>query len=222
MSAPANPLAPAAPAVDIRPVGPEHLQAIAVVHCASFPESALSSLGTEAVRRLYEWQLVGPHEAVALGAFVNDELKGFCVGGIFRKKMSGYLRRNVVFLVSRVAVRPWLMLRGGFRDRFIAALRILRVLPPPTNGVPLYQDSNPHSFGILSIGVHPDLQGHGIGRVLMAEAEAVARQRGFRRMNLSVKTSNYEAIRFYEALAWTRRVGPDGVWHGEMTKWLKG
>jgi len=38
-------------------------------------------LGTEAVRRYYEWQLVGPHEVTAISAYINTELVGFCFGG---------------------------------------------------------------------------------------------------------------------------------------------
>ena len=33
------------------------LPAVASVHMAAFPKSALTMLGTEAVRRYYEWQL---------------------------------------------------------------------------------------------------------------------------------------------------------------------
>lgn len=206
--------------VEVRRLGPEQMQSVAIVHRAAFPDSALSTLGTEAVRRYYEWQLVGPHDSVALGAFVDGELGAFCVGGIFRAKMSGYLRKNRGFLLVQLARHPWLLARAGFRERLVAGLRIVKLLPPPKNGVPLYQDSDPTSFGILSIAVHPRHQGLGLGRRLMSEAEAIARERGFRKMNLSVKVSNDQAIRFYEGLNWERRPSPQAGWKGEMTKCL--
>ncbi|MFN2444316.1 MAG: GNAT family N-acetyltransferase [Vicinamibacterales bacterium] len=208
--------------IEVQPIGADHLQTVAEVHCAAFPDSALSTLGTEAVRRYYEWQLSGAHDSVALGAFVEGEVGGFCVGGVFRGKMSGYLRQNRWFLISRLARHPWLIARTSFRARLVSALRILKLLPQPKNAVALYRDSDPTSFGILAIAVHPRSQGLGVGRVLMAEAEAIARRRGFRAMNLSVHVTNQQAIRFYEGLEWQRRPAPNSVWQGEMTKCLNG
>ncbi len=208
--------------IEVRSLGREQLDLVATVHRAAFPESALSVLGTETVRRYYDWQLAGPHESVALGAFVDGELGGFCVGGIFRQKMSGYLSKNRWFLAAQLARHPWLIRRAGFRERLVAALRIVKLLPLPKNGVPLYQDSDPTSFGILSIAVQPRHQGLGLGRLLMSEAETVAKRRGFRKMNLSVKVSNHQAIRFYERQEWQRRPSPEAEWNGEMTKCLNG
>lgn len=206
--------------VQVRELTSYQLKAVAEVHCAAFPDSALSGLGVEAVRRYYEWQLTGPQQSVGLGAFVDGELGGFCVGGVFRRKMSGYLQRNRWFLLSQLARHPGLVLRRRFRGRLVDGLRILRLLPRPSDGVGLYQDSDPRSFGILAVAVHPRHQGLGLGRMLMTRAEAVARQRGFRRMNLSVHVDNEQAIRFYERLDWQRRLCANDQWRGEMTKWL--
>ena len=206
----------------VETLGPLQLDAVARVHVAAFPDSALSQLGLEVVRRYYEWQLTAPrNDSLLLGVIVDGELGGFCVGGVFRGKMSGYLRQHRTFLIWQLARRPWLLARGNFRDRIVAGLRIVKVLPSPKASVPLYQDSDPNSFGILSIAVDPRRQGLGLGRLLMDEAERLARQRGFGRMNLSVKVSNDRAIRFYEGLHWQRRIGADAIWNGEMIKWLR-
>jgi ribosomal protein S18 acetylase RimI-like enzyme len=196
------------------------LAQLAAVHRRAFPDSALSRLGHEAVRRYYEWQLTGPHDSVALGGFVDGELGGFCVGGVFRNKMSGYLRRNCWFLITRIVRSPQLLVEPGFHNRMIAGLRIIGVLPKTANRAALYADSNPQSFGILAIGVDPRCQGLGLGRQLMAEAESLARRRGFQWMNLSVKATNEQAIRFYESLDWRRSPGADAAWQGEMIKCL--
>ena len=211
---------PRGPAIGVRRLERPDLDSLARVHCAAFPASVLTAFGPEAVRRYYEWQLIGPHESVALGAFVGDAMAGFCVGGVFRGKMSGYLRRNFLYLASRVAVRPSLIGRAGVRSRIVAGLRILRVLPKPANDVTLYQDSDPASFGILSIGVDPRYRGTGVGQSLMAQAEHIARVRGFKSMNLSVHVSNDAAIRFYESLDWERQQARGAPWRGEMTKCL--
>lgn len=63
------------------------------VHRAAFPDSALTKLGSEAVRRYYLWLLIGPHDAVNVGAFdLENVLVGFCFGGKFRGALSGFLQ----------------------------------------------------------------------------------------------------------------------------------
>lgn len=193
---------------------------IAAVHVRAFPASALTGLGTEAVQRYYLWQLSGPHDAVALGAFADIQLVGFCFGGVFRGALGGFLRTNRAFLVRQVLMRPWLLSNPLFRDRLTNGLNILRrvhrqsVLPTPP-ATPAVR-----SFGILSIAVNPDIQGGGVGRRLLAEAEQQARQRGFAQMHLTVHPSNTQAIRFYERMGWEQIIGSDG-WRGAMRKLLE-
>jgi ribosomal protein S18 acetylase RimI-like enzyme len=55
----------------------------------------------------------------------------------------------------------------------------------------------------------------------MAEAERVAHERGYARMNLSVSTRNQQAIAFNERLGW-QKVLEGGGWKGQMIKCLGG
>lgn len=52
------------------------------------------------------------------------------------------------------------------------------------------------------LGVAPDLQGAGIGRRIMEEAEAVLRRLGCPKINLQVRGSNRQAVAFYERLGY--------------------
>lgn len=207
---------------EIRPIENQHLDAVARIHRAAFPESAISRLGIEATRRYYDWQLNGPHECQAIGAFVENELAGFCFGGTFKGALSGYLRANRLFLARKVLMRPWLLSDPLFRGRFvqgIAALRrIVRVAPAAAANGPA-TSRQPRSFGILSIAVDPDKQGLGVGKVLMAAAEREAKLRGKEQINLSVSVRNAAAIRFYERGGWVR-VLEDEKWQGRMIKTL--
>ena len=54
----------------------------------------------------------------------------------------------------------------------------------------------------------------------MDASEAIARERGFPQIHLSVNTDNNQAIFFYEGLNW-QKVLKEGIWQGEMTKQLK-
>lgn len=147
----------------------------------------------------------------------------------------GFLQRNRTFLLRRVLVRPWLLFNPLFRDRFVLALRVLaRRLREKLSGKNT-SDAAPSAaatteaadtanepntsprFGILAIGVEPQVQGGGVGQALMQACENQAWQLGFAKMNLSVHPGNAQAVRFYEKQGW-RRVAEKGGWQGAMEK----
>lgn len=184
-----------------------HIDAVTAVHCAAFPSSIFTRMGRGTVARYYDWQLTGPHDCAALGAWVGDELVGFCFGGVFRGAMSGFLGRNRTYLAFVFCLRPWLILEPLVREQIVGQLRQLRGRRVETaaasNSARTDGASGP-SFGILSIAVAPSGRRRGIGRKLMAESEEVATKKGFRRMHLSVRAGNVEAVQFYEQLGWTK------------------
>ena len=57
-----------------------------------------------------------------------------------------------------------------------------------------------HRGWVNYLAVEPDRQGVGLGRALMDEVEARLMERGCPKINLQVRTSNPEAIAFYERL----------------------
>ena len=57
-----------------------------------------------------------------------------------------------------------------------------------------------HRGWVNYLAVEPDRQGVGLGRALMDEVEARLIERGCPKINLQVRTSNPEAIAFYERL----------------------
>lgn len=223
------------PGSSVRILSPADLDAIARVHVAAFSRSALTRLGSEAVRRYYHWQFIGPHEAVALGVDIDAALGGFCFAGVFRGALSGFVRQNRAFLAWRIATHPWLVVDSTFRTRLrtgtkavgllgrVQAPRFVRDVPssnavcaPSTQAV---AQRTQRSFGVLSIAVHPSSQGLGLGKALMQVAEEHARARGCDGMHLTVDYANHRAVRFYESLGWTKVLGPKG-WSGAMNKLL--
>ena len=200
--------------ITIRALNKNDLSCVANIHIKAFSDRALTELGREAVRRYYEWQLLGPHEAIALGIFQGEDLAGYCFGGVFRGALSGFLQKNKGFLVWQILTHPWLIAAPFFRERMHLALNGLRRSPP---SVVLQAITNSKSFGILAIAIDPQFQGIGLGKHLMAEAEQIAINRGFSRLYLTVDINNIQAISFYEDLNW-QRSAPGGVWHGSMVK----
>ena len=205
--------------VIIRKIETRDLREVARVHMLAFPESSLTMLGREAVRRYYEWQLVGPHDVVALSAMLDLELVGFCFGGIFRGAMSGFVRKNRKFLIGQVLAHPWLVRNPIFRDRLATGARVLKSHAKPKAPAPMRPSEKLNHFGILAIAVHPQRQGLGIGKLLMAEAEDLARRQGFQEMDLTVNPGNRNAVEFYERLNWIR-FSKDTDWKGQMRKSL--
>jgi ribosomal protein S18 acetylase RimI-like enzyme len=51
----------------------------------------------------------------------------------------------------------------------------------------------------------------------MQACEAIARERGFAEMELTVATDNLQAIRFYEREGWSP-ITAAGVWRGRLRK----
>jgi ribosomal protein S18 acetylase RimI-like enzyme len=61
-----------------------------------------------------------------------------------------------------------------------------------------------HRGWINYLAVAPEMRKRGLGRKLMTEAERLLRAEGCPKINLQVRESNTEAMRFYEALGFKR------------------
>ncbi|MFQ5568403.1 MAG: GNAT family N-acetyltransferase [Rhodothermales bacterium] len=211
--------------IQIQVIQQEDLGSVANIHRSAFIDSALSKLGKEAVRRYYLWQLVGPHDCTALGAFAQGEMVGYCFGGVFRGSLSGFVRSNRFYLIQRVVFRPWLLFNPIFRDRLSNGIRILiksllrrhAMISAPSASKKSMETSR---FGILSIAVDPRWQKNGIGHILMQAAETQAREGGCTTLHLTVNPKNATAIRFYERSGWKKVIEQDG-WTGSMEKSLQ-
>lgn len=203
--------------ITIRIIKMTDLDAVVDVHRNAFSDRALTSLGREAVRRYYAWQLCGPHDAIALGIFQSEKLVGFCFAGIFRGATSGFLRKNKWFLIWRVITHPWLIGTPLVRERISLASRLLKYHSTPA----VSRSAMPaKSFGILAIAINPLIQGVGVGKRLMIEIEKIAVERGFSNLHLTVDVNNAQAISFYENLGWRKLNRSDGMWYGYMVKSL--
>ena len=190
---------------------------VARIHLRAFPESALSKLGLEAIRRYYEWQLNGPHDVDAWGVSNEDRLVGFCFSGIFRGAFSGFIQKNRWFLAWSVIKNPALFRNVTFRHRLSSAIKCISRKSQPSKVRP--STKSPTSYGILSIAVDPDYHGMGIGKALMEHCEKLASQKGFNQMRLTVNPGNTKAIRFYEHLGWKKDMIEE-LWKGCMIKTL--
>lgn len=206
---------------DVRSLELKDLPRIAQLHQRAFPESALTRLGLEPVKRYYAWLLTGPHESISIGVF-NDQnfLIGFCFAGIFHGALSGYLAHNRKFLTYRLLTHPWLVFNPIVIDRLKIALGIFRKrrIGPP--GVKIDEvTQKQQSYGVLSIATDPSSQGSGIGRQLMEVVEHQAMTEGFRQLHLTVHPNNTKAVSFYQKCGWQKSMNAE-PWEGRMEKHL--
>ncbi len=197
------------------------LKSVSAIHLASFPDSAISKLGMESIRRYYEWQLVGPHRCDAIGAYQNSELIGFLFGGHFNGALSGFLNKNRWYLAWRIAIHPNVVFDSSFRQKLLQGVRSLSRWKKKRTAAPLQGQVCTSSFGILAIAVSPDCQGHGVGKLLMTEAERRAEHSGHDGMHLTVSPQNGQAVRFYEGIGWHKNPN-DESWQGGMRKEIGG
>jgi hypothetical protein len=109
-------------AIQIRVIKPSDLDDVATVHCAAFQASAMTQLGRTLVRRYYQWQLEGPHETYAHGAWNGHRLIGFCFGGVHPEAISGFFTHNKSRIALEVIKRPWLLGTPIFRSRIGRAI----------------------------------------------------------------------------------------------------
>jgi len=58
------------------------------------------------------------------------------------------------------------------------------------------------SMGLVVIGVLPECQGKGYGSIILKEFEKRAREKGFKRINLSGRKDNEKAIAAYMKNGW--------------------
>jgi [ribosomal protein S18]-alanine N-acetyltransferase len=72
---------------------------------------------------------------------------------------------------------------------------------------------------LTSLAIHPGSTGSGLGRRLLASAEAAARQRGCVRLRLEVRADNTRAQRLYEAAGYRRFAIEDGYYDDDETAW---
>jgi len=63
---------------------------------------------------------------------------------------------------------------------------------------------NPGEYYLANMAVYPEFRRQGLGRLLLADAEARARQQGCNRLALDVEAENRDAVRLYEHTGFVR------------------
>jgi GNAT superfamily N-acetyltransferase len=180
------------------------LAEVTQVHIAAFPDSALSRLGPALVHRHYAWRLEDASDAFLLGARdASGRLLGFVLAGSFDTSIDRFVLENIAPVLLVVARHPWRFAGKTMRSRLAMLVRLVLLRSRPTSEVRIESPPRrPATFRVLSLAVHPDIEGRGVGRRLMEATDRRARSRGVTEMGLRVHRDNARAVRFYLALGW--------------------
>jgi len=176
--------------LNIRPMQVADARAVASVHKRSFQGFFLSSLGEEFLRELYAGIVVDP---TGIGFVYETEtgIGGFVAGtdepeGVYRRLFLERWLRFALAAVKPVAQRPSIV------------FRLMRAL----------RGSNDYKYGkkeglLMSIAVHPDMQGQGIGRALVEAFLRESSHRKLERVSLTTdKVDNKSVNAFYQKMGW--------------------
>lgn len=180
--------------LDIRPLQAADIPLVAVLHTSAFPGFFLTSLGERALRELYS-AIISDSRGIAIVAREGSRVVGFAAGAIDGR--SSYKR----ILVRRwwrlaIAVAPVVLRRASLIFRIAWRMRSIPS-SPPRSGEAL----------LASVAVSPSDHNRGIGRTLVREFIAIARQKGARSVCLSTDgVENDRVERFYQAMGF-RRLG---------------
>lgn len=199
------------------PAQRQHVEEMVACHLAIFPGHFTSELGAGYLRRSHRYYVERPGGICLV--CINDQtgrVVGFVKGG--RPELrSEFTRWNMWRFVGRITWRFFASREIRRRLTYHLAeavrklLRKLHVMPAKTR-YPAPPEDPPGTWSMLiSVGVHPDFRGRGMGRVLMDAFRAESARRGYKTMRLGVRNDNEAAIGLYRKCGWNAVLTtPDG------------
>jgi ribosomal protein S18 acetylase RimI-like enzyme len=109
---------------------------------------------------------------------------------------------------------------GYFRDGHLSGFVVLNNEFPVEYNSLAWLETPDNSLGVHRLSIAPDLQGIGIGKMLMIYAQKFARENGYKSIRLDAFTENPAALRLYESLGYTK-VGTVALRKGEFNCYEK-
>lgn len=190
--------------VEVRRLCPGDFLLVGRLHQQAFPHLLWTSLTPELVAKYFAWQTVQAHDWIALGAWVENKLVGYCVGARSHVPLDKFyihhlyeIARGLSFHSARLLLAYFFKRAGKF------AAKLFRGTAKSTSvriGEYCGPSSNP--FYIVFVGVDSEQCGLGIGKHLVRRMEKEACVRGFAVGQLDVEAKNTSAVRVYESLGW--------------------
>lgn len=192
--------------VEIKIANEKDIGRIAECHRAAFPDSLSSAIGHDYVSVMLRWYLSGENTFLFF-AEESGKCVGYC-GGMVKTvwgigSASSMAQYSFNAAITGFLKKPWLVIHPEVRAKYMFIIKNIVnrfIRKKKLRGEPevIFE---PYT-GLVVIGVDPAFQGKGYGSALMQEFEKITRQRGLKKMLLSVHTDNARAITSYTRNGW--------------------
>ncbi len=194
---------------------PTHLPAIARCHRAAFPHALATALGQRYVARMLSWYLSSDKTFIFHIEDDQGRVAGYCGGMVSDGSLgtgsaSGMAQHTFWAAVWAFVTHPWVFFHPEVRAKWPVLWKNIlmklglrkRVHFSPEQKEKMAREPQ---VGLVVIGVDPAHQGKGYGSLLLQEFERRAVEvYGIRKLHLTVRADNKQAIRAYERNGWIR------------------
>lgn len=184
----------------------QHVASLARAHAACFPGFFLTNLGVDFLEVYYDHCLASPYGFGAAAVDRQGKVLAFAIGVTeLDGQDSALLRRHAGRVIRTIATR-WFVdpdVRKQVRERFRRFIRILgrslhRQDPQEAKDV---REVIPYAT-LTSIGVLPEMRGHGLAEGVLQGFENEVRSRGYRAIRAATSMDNHRALAFYRKNGW--------------------
>jgi len=185
------------------------LRGLAKCHKASFPNALSSKLGNRFIMKMLSWYILD-ERGILFHIKHEDQYLGYCGGILIRQPGLPGAASSITqhsfntFLLSFIS-KPWLifhpenMKRIGFiKKNILTRLGISKRINAPI----ISKETFKATMGLVVIGVPASLQNRGYGSEILQQFERIAKEKGFKKIILSVNPNNIKAINAYKKNKW--------------------
>ena len=205
-----------------KPINEEFVDQIVFVHFSAFKNSLMTRLGHNVVKAYYTWQftdIVKYNKRIfAEGVFHEEQLVAYTIFGLPRNAKIGFLRKYWHTLLFALCTRFYKIRLSEYQEVLINIKYFFSRLSFFTSNVVSRTEktNTGEVFGFLVTACHTEYEGRGFGTLLMRKAEKLAQSRNAVAMRLSVRETNDEAWKIYEALGYIKIIDKNNVWLGNV------
>ncbi|WP_396161710.1 GNAT family N-acetyltransferase [Flavobacterium sp.] len=185
------------------------IKGVAACHRKAFPNSLSSMLHPSFSIKLLSWYLDNPR-GIIFHIEEKGEILGYC-GGIktnspeLEGSSTSMAQHTFKLMVKCLFFKPWLIFHRENFNRIPlifknVLLKLGLIQKKKKSSIKI--DNFVPFWGLVVIGVLPSHQGKGIGSHLLQEFERLAKNDNIKKIYLSVKKENINAIKSYEKSDW--------------------
>lgn len=177
--------------IKIKEVPLYDIKLVVEIHKDAFKGFFLTTLGDDFLN-LYYTSLRKHPTGLIYGYYISDSLKGFCAATMHSQGFHKSIIRNNLLAFIKFGIK-------FLFTSFPKLIRLLKNLSKNKSSSNMIDNGN--YAELLSIGISSNNQGQGIGRLLIEELEAFAKQKQINALSLTTDFySNEKVISFYNSL----------------------